>query len=37
MKTPRPKPEVVQVRVIVDDTLTGALGSAHVPLGGLKK
>jgi VWFA-related protein len=36
-KTLRPKPEAVQLRVIVQDRLTGALGSVHVPLSRLKK
>jgi hypothetical protein len=37
LKTLRPKAEAVQLRVIVQDRLTGALGSVHVPLSKLKK
>jgi hypothetical protein len=36
-KTLRPKPEAIQLRVIVQDRLTGALGSVHIPLSKLKK
>jgi VWFA-related protein len=35
-KVLRPKPEAIQLRVIVQDKLTGALGSVHIPLSKLK-
>jgi hypothetical protein len=37
LKTLRPKPEAVQLRVVVQDTRTGALGSVHIPLSRLRK
>jgi len=36
-KNVRPKPEAIQLKVIVQDRLTGALGSVHIPLSKFKK
>jgi VWFA-related protein len=36
-KTLRPKPEAIQLRVIVQDKLTGSLGSVHIPLSRFRK
>jgi VWFA-related protein len=36
-KALHPRPEAVQLRIIVQDKLTGALGSVHIPLSKLKK
>jgi len=36
-KSVRPKPEAIQLKVIVQDRLTGALGSVHIPLSKFKK
>ncbi|MEN6334760.1 MAG: hypothetical protein ABFE01_10900, partial [Phycisphaerales bacterium] len=36
-KTVRPKPEAIELRVIVQDRPTGVLGSVRIPLSRLKK